>query len=188
MKRAADKVDDKQCCEHTKKRDIKSCISCGGVASFQFNFCPKGCHYHVCIECTFGFSDFVNGSTFDNLRIKCMVCREALPTHDIEHILRRMLARRRKFYVVLKDRITEDRIILAKDDGDILIGKTTGYINRYSMPIYQQQVSLPQFIPGFNIQASLASLLSIHGEGGAIILPPVPPYTPTRPNRTADPQ
>ena len=185
MKRAAEKtVEDTQCCEPSKKRDTKSCISCGGVASFQFNFCPKGCHYHVCIECTFGFSDFVNGSTFDRLRIKCMVCRDALPTRDIEHILRRMLARRRKFYVVLRDRITDDRVIVAKDRGEILIAKTTGYINRYSIPIYQPTVqNIPQFIPGFNIQASLASLLSVHEEGGAIVLPPLPPYTPTRPNR-----
>ena len=118
------------------------------------------------------------------MRIKCMVCRDALPTRDIEHILRRMLARRRKFYVVLRDRITDDRVIVAKDRGEILIAKTTGYINRYSIPIYQPTVqNIPQFIPGFNIQASLASLLSVHEEGGAIVLPPLPPYTPTRPNR-----
>ena len=181
MKRSINDEDNKQSSTTVVKRQVKTCISCGGVASFQFNFCPNKCKYNVCIECTFGFSDFVNGDKFHNLRIKCQYCREPIPTHDIENILKRMLSRRKKFYVVLNDRIKGDRIILAKENNEILIAKSTGYINHNGLPIYTQPLpTLPQFVPSFNLQASLTSLLSLHDEGGAIILPPVPPYTPTR--------
>jgi hypothetical protein len=178
---------EKQCTQQTKKRDIKCCISCGGVASFDFNFCPKGCHYDVCIECTFGFTEFVNGSTFDKIRVKCMVCREPLPTFNIETVLRRMLARRKKFYTVLTDRITEERIVVAKDKGDILISKVHGLINRHSIPVYTVPIgpapiittrTLPVYQPGYAERLNaLLSIMTPVDATAAVIIPPPPPYT-----------
>lgn len=193
MKRVAEKVvDDDKNNQSKKPRCSKSCISCSGVASFTLDYCPNGCTYDVCIDCTFGFTEFVNGCDFKKIRIKCMVCREALPVDDIEYILHKLLSRRKRFYTVIEDKITEDRYVLAKDQGQVSLAPITQMINRNKViirknpsqlfpppppppaPIFQTYTtttasSSPQYVP-----PDLTSLL-------AMLQTPV--YTPT--NREA---
>jgi len=116
-----------------------------------------------------------------------MVCREPLPTFNIETVLRRMLARRKKFYTVLTDRITEERIVVAKDKGDILISKVHGLINRHSIPVYTVPIgpapiittrTLPVYQPGYAERLNaLLSIMTPVDATAAVIIPPPPPYT-----------
>lgn len=123
-------LDDGETKEVTKKQK-RCCISCSGSASTTFTFCPKGCKYDVCVECVFGFTEMRYGKTFDKMRIKCMICREPLPSKKNTDTVRKLLLRRNKFYTILDDTITGDKVILAKDPKtkSISLSKINEYVN-----------------------------------------------------------
>jgi hypothetical protein len=153
-----------------------------GVASFTFDFCRSGCRYDACVECSLKFAHFVDGCSMDKLRIKCMICRQALRSDDVEDALHRMLYRRKKFYMVLRDIITDDRIVMAKDGPELLLSKVTSYVNRHRVLVNLEPATTPQvFIPppapsrqaGMDFLATQLQLLA----GTPIYVPSTPAYT-----------
>jgi hypothetical protein len=130
----------------TPKRRMKECCVCYGRGSFTFECFEKGCRYEVCVECSFKFAHFVNGCTFEKFRIKCMVCKHAVPSENIEDVVSRMLSRRKSFYAVLRDSVTDERVVIAKDDKDITIAKVTSYLNRFHM-IVNLEPQVVEFVP-----------------------------------------
>lgn len=160
--------------EHNKeqKKQKKSCLACSGIASTTFNLCSKGCKYDVCVDCIFGFTEMRHGKTFDKMRIKCMICREPLPTHNNEKTITKLLSRRNKFYVILDDTINGDRVVLAKDpiSKDITLSRISEYVTSQGVLVQdseddEEEISLadlvrstPAFIPS-GAMAQLAHVL-----------------------------
>lgn len=67
----------------TKRRKTlgDECIVCNEKSStFKMCLCQNKCEYHVCVNCTFQFSVFINGSSLNHLRVKCMLCRNSIET------------------------------------------------------------------------------------------------------------
>jgi hypothetical protein len=75
-----------------------------------------------------------------------MVCKHAVPSENIEDVVSRMLSRRKSFYAVLRDSVTDERVVIAKDDKDITIAKVTSYLNRFHM-IVNLEPQVVEFVP-----------------------------------------
>lgn len=132
MKRAAPDEDRAQ-----KKRALKTCLACMGVASTTWDYCPRGCHYDICIDCVFGFTEMRFGSTFDRMRIKCLICREPFPAEENEGLVQRLLSRRPRFYAMLEDTVSGGRVVLAKDSktNDITLSKVGQFVNERGVTV-----------------------------------------------------
>lgn len=103
-----------------KKRKIGrgDCIVCSEPSSLKICLCQNKCEYDVCIDCTFKFSQFMNGSTLDHLRIKCMMCRNPIETMSPKDLVNTLLKKTPTFYAELEDPIRECKVALQKTKGN----------------------------------------------------------------------
>ena len=157
------------------KKLKKLCIACNKKSSFDFVCKTKTCSYPVCVNCTLSFAKTVNGHTFDKLRIKCMICREPLPSEQNVTALRQILKRRQNFFTTIDDSVTDEKIFLCKKNGNIYIGRIDSVFNLKSNKVYN--ISLPPPL----LTLAPRTLPTVDLFVNVPLLPR--PYTPTRQNQ-----